>query len=181
MAGMHVLARTAAGARRRGCVGIVVVLAAVIPGAPVLGAATHSVDVTILAGKNAGDGGFDFNGYQRGAMSVTVPTGWQVVIHFRNVNALAHSLVVVPVSAAQQAVPPATPAFPGAVTKDLAVGLAQGMKQTLTFMASKSGTYAFVCGVPGHAVAGMWDKFVVSDGAKAPSVTPAGAAAIAVK
>jgi sulfocyanin len=164
-----------------GALGAVVAVAAMVPGTPVLGAAMHSVDVSIVAGKNAGDGGFDFNGYQRGGMTVTVPTGWRVVLHFENVSTLAHSLIVLPSSGAQQAAPSGPPAFPGAMTKDLSAGLANGTKTTLTFTASKPGTYAFVCGVPGHAVAGMWDKLVVSDAAKAPSVTPAGAAAVTAK
>ncbi len=152
-----------------------------VPAAPVLGAGTHTVEIGIVAGKSAADGGFDFNGYQRGAMTVTVPTGWQVVVRFQNVNALAHSLIIAPASAAQQAAPPSTPAFPGAMTKDLASGLPKGATQTLTFAAGKAGTYAFVCGVPGHAVAGMWDKLVVSGAAKTPSVTPAGAAAVTTR
>jgi len=161
--------------------GIVAAVAAGVPGTPVLGAAAHAVDVTIVAGKSASDGGFDFNGYQRGAMRVTVPTGWQVVVHFENVNVLAHSLVVSPAEAAQQPVPSTTPVFPGATTKDLAKGLPKGANQTFTFEASKPGTYELLCGVPGHAVAGMWDTLVVSSTAKSPSVTPAGAAAIAAK
>ena len=182
MVRMHALARNAwKVVRWGGAAGAVAAVAAMTPGTPVLGAAMHSVDVAIVAGKSAADGGFDFNGYQRGAMTVTVPTGWQVAVHFENVNVLAHSLIVVPSGTGQQAVPPTTPAFPGAMTKDLAAGLPKGTKQTLTFTASKAGAYEFVCGVPGHGVAGMWDKLVVSDAAKAPSVTPAGAAAVTAK
>ncbi len=181
MAWTAVLLGRARTVRWRRTAGILAAAAMVLPVAPVLGAGTHTVDVGIVAGKSAADGGFDFNGYQRGAMTVTVPSGWQVVVHFQNVNALAHSLIVAPASAAQQAAPPSTPAFPGAMTKDLASGLPKGATQTLTFAASKAGTYAFVCGVPGHAVAGMWDKLVVSDAAKAPSVTPAGAAVVAAR
>jgi len=155
--------------------------AATALGTPVLGEAMHSVDVTIVAGKNASDGSFDFNGYQHGAMTVTVPTGWQVVVHFENVAALPHSLIVLPSGAHQQSAPSATPAFPGAVTKNLAAGLPKGDQQTVTFEASKAGTYEFVCGVPAHAVVGMWDTLVVSATAAAPSVTPQGAATLRVK
>ena len=81
----------------------------------------------------------------------------------------------------QQVQPSATPAFPGATTASFATGLPKGSKQTFTFEASKAGTYEFVCGVQGHAVAGAWDAFVVSATADAPSVTPPGAATISVK
>jgi len=143
-------------------------------GMPVLGAAAHSVDVTIVAGK--GGGTLDFNGYQRGAMTVTVPVGWTVVVHFENVGTLSHSLAVLPSGAHQQMAPAAAPAFPGATTANFSAGLSKGAKQTFTFEASKAGTYEFVCGVQGHAVAGQWDSLVVSATADAPSVTPPGAA-----
>jgi sulfocyanin len=162
-------------------VAIVAAAAATVLGTPLLGAAMHSVDVTIIAGKNASDGGFDFNGYQRGAMTVTVPTGWHVVVHFENVGAIPHSLAVLPSGAHQQSTPSAAPAFPGAVTKNLAAGLPKGAQQTVTFEASKAGTYEFVCGVPAHAVVGMWDTLVVSATADAPNVTPAGAATVSVQ
>lgn len=162
----------------------VAIVAAATPtvfGAPVLGAAMHSVDVTIVAGKNASDGGFDFNGYQKGAMTVTVPTGWQVVVHFENAHTTPHSLVVLPSGAHQQSAPSGPAAFSGAATKNLAMGLPKGSKETLTFEVSKAGTYEFVCGVPAHAVVGMWDIMVVSATANAPSVTPPDAAPISVQ
>jgi sulfocyanin len=151
-----------------------------VPATASLGAAAHAVDVSIVAGKNAAGGGFDFNGYQNGAMTITVPVGWRVVVHFTNVNDLPHSVAVLPSGADKQPAPAGAPVFSGATTKDFAAGLPKGAKQTFTFNATKPGTYEFVCGVPGHAVAGMWDKLVVSPTAKAPSVTPAGAATIAV-
>ncbi len=154
--------------------------AAMVPGTAGLAAAAHSLDLTIVAGKDAAAGGFDFNGYQNGAMTITVPVGWRVVVHFANVNDLPHSVAVLASGANKQPAPPATPAFSGATTKALAAGLPKGAKQTFTFEASKAGTYEFVCGVPGHAVAGMWDRLVVSPTAAAPSVTPAGAATIVV-
>jgi sulfocyanin len=145
-----------------------------------LAAPAHSVDVSIIAGKSDGDGGFDFNGYQKGAMTVTVPVGWQVVVHFTNANYLPHSLAVLPEGSEKQPAPSAAPVFSGATTKELQAGLPKGTKQTFTFEASKPGTYEFVCGVPGHGVAGMWDRLVVSATADAPSVTPSGAATIVV-
>ena len=167
------------GAWRALAVGIVGGLAAMVPGTAGLAAAAHTVELSIVAGKSAAAGGFDFNGYQRGGMTVTVPVGWRVVVHFTNANDLPHSLAVLPSGSDQQPAPSAAPVFAGAATKDFTTGLPKGATQTFTFEASKPGAYELTCGVPGHAVAGMWDKLVVSPTAQAPSVTPAGAAALA--
>jgi sulfocyanin len=143
--------------------------------------AAHTVELTIVAGKNASDGSFDFNGYQRGAMTVTVPVGWRVVVHFTDVGAMPHSLAVLPSGAHQQAMPSATPAFSGATTANFSSGLPKGATETFTFDASKAGTYELVCGCPGHAAAGMWDTLIVSPTADGPSVTPTNAATLASK
>lgn len=162
-------------------VGAMVAAGAMAAGMPVVRAATHSVDMTIVAGKNASNGSFDFIGYQRGAMTITVPVGWKVVVHFENAGMVPHSMAVLPTGAHQQVAPSGTPAFPGATTANFVAGLPKGAKQTFTFEASKAGTYEFICGVPAHAVAGMWDSLVVSDTADAPSVTPLGAATFSVQ
>lgn len=182
MAQEHSVTRVTAGVVRWAlAVGAVVAAGAMIAGTPALGATTHSVDVTIVAGKNATDGGFDFNGYQRGAMTLTVPVGWQVVVHFENAGAAPHSMAVLPTGAHQQVALPATPSFPGATTANFSAGIPKGAKQTFTFTASKAGTYELICGCPAHGVAGMWDSLIVSATADAPSVTPANAATLSVQ
>ncbi len=140
----------------------------------------HTVELTIVAGRTAG-GSLDFNGYQHGAMTVTVPVGWHVIVHYSNAGAMPHSLGVVPAGTHQQAMPSAAPAFQGAETANFSNGLAKGAEQTLTFDATKAGTYELICGCPGHAIAGMWDTLIVSPTAEAPSVTPSGAATIVSK
>jgi len=59
-----------------------------------------------------------------------------------------------------------TPAFDGAIstnansmTEATAPG---GGTETITFTASSAGDYALVCGIPAHAVTGMWIGFEVS-------------------
>ena len=143
--------------------------------------AAHTVELTIVAGKTAGGGTLDFNGYQRGAMTVTVPVGWHVIVHYSNAGVMPHSLAVLPAGTHQQAMPSAAPAFKGAETANFSNGLAKGTEQTFTFDATKAGTYELICGCPGHAIAGMWDTLVVSSTADAPSVTPSGAATITSK
>jgi sulfocyanin len=147
---------------------------------PVLHAAAHAVEVAIVGNKSAG-GGFAFNGYQRGGMTLTVPVGWQVVVHFENDDTTPHSAAVVASGGHTQVTPPSTPAFAGATTPNFSSGLPKGGQATFSFEASKAGTYEFVCGVPGHAISGQWDALVVSATADAPSVTPPGAATLTVK
>jgi sulfocyanin len=166
--------------RRMLATAIAAAVAAAVPMTAGFAAPAHSVDVSIVAGKADSDGGFDFNGYQKGAMTVTVPVGWRVVVHFTNAHDLPHSLAVLPVGAEKQPAPSAAPVFSGATTKELQAGLPKGAKQTFAFEASTPGSYEFVCGVPGHSLAGMWDRLVVSPTADAPSVTPPGAATLVV-
>jgi len=161
-------------------IGLALVAAALfVPGNPVLGATRHTVQVRIVAGETPADGGLNFNGFAHGGMTVTVPVGWKVAVEFENASALPHSLEVVPYTSTQSAAPPDKPAFAGAATKNLTTGLPHGARTTVSFVASKPGTYEFVCGVPGHAVAGMWDRLVVSATAKKPSIAPAAAAKVA--
>jgi sulfocyanin len=156
------------------------VVAAALSAGVTYGAADPTAHFTIIAGKTQLDGGYNFNGYARGGMTVTVPLGWKVAIDFQNAATLAHSMEILPYMAAQPPVPPATPAFPGAATKNLTAGLPKGTKTTVSFIANKPGTYELACGVPAHALAGMWEKFIVSAEVKRPSVTPAAAAKMAV-
>jgi len=136
-------------------------------------ARAKTVEFRLVAGQTAANGFFNFNGYARGALAVTVPLGWTVVIHYSNGSALRHSFDVIPYTGTQpDAAPP--PAFAGAATKDLVDGIGVGKQEALTFNAGKTGRYEFLCGVLGHAQAGMWGLFVVSSAAAAPSVRPAG-------
>jgi len=159
-------------------VGLVLVSAAALAVGPAPGAAPQTAKFVIVAAKTPADGGYNFNGYSRGAMTVTVPVGWHLTIEFQNNGPLTHSLEVLPYTPTQPGAPPATPVFSGAATKNLQAGLPKGAKTTISFTADKPGTYEFACGVPGHAAAGMWDKLVVSAKAKQPSVTPASATKI---
>lgn len=142
-------------------------------GALLAGAAPpRTVTVTLVAGLGPANGTLNFNGYARGELTLTVPRGWRVTIHYRNRSAFRHSLVVIPATAAQPEAAPATPAFPGAATTDPLGGIGPGREETVSFVA---GRYEFLCGVLGHAQAGMWDTLVVSPSAGAPRVYPAGA------
>ena len=174
--------RTASSRLPRLAAGVAGLMVLAVACAPTRGqtALPKTVEFTLVAGKTAVNGSFNFNGYAKGALTVTVPVGWKVVVHYANASALRHSLDVIPYTGTQpdSAQPPS---FPGASTKDPVDGIGVGKQETVTFVADRAGTYEFLCGVLGHAQAGMWDYLVVSPTAKAPSVKPSAAVAVKTK
>jgi len=134
-------------------------------------AASKTANLTLVAASSAAGNGFNFNGYANGKLVVKVPVGAKVHVTFRNASAtVPHSAMIV--TYASRTSTSLTPAFPGATTANAMSGVAKGKTQHFTFTASKKGKYAIVCGVPGHAPAGMWDVL---------SVTAGGMASISVK
>lgn len=128
-----------------------------------------SVAIKLIAAANSAQGGFNFNGGSVGNQTITVPLGWTVDIDFQNHDAVPHSAVVI---VAQDPVPaiPENPAIPRAYTSHLVDGLpAQKGHDTMQFTANRAGDYLIACGVPGHALSGMFIRFVVSADATAPS------------
>ncbi len=122
-------------------------------------AARRSVDLTLLAGRGGGNGGFNFDGYGRGELMVTVPRGWRITIHFENDGARLSSCAVVSGPGASGV------AFAGASTPNPVEGLPSGQKATFSFEASRTGSYRLASMVPGQEQARMWDVLdVVSAG-----------------
>lgn len=132
----------------------------------VVNARTHAVTLTLIAGYNGALGGFNFDGYGKGTMVVSVPVGDHVTVVFSNRGQFPHSAVVV-AYAQKGNVAGYTPAFRGASSPDNTTGITGRTVQRFSFVASKVGTYAIVCGVPGHESAGMWDVFKVTKGGRA--------------
>lgn len=58
--------------------------------------AHKTATVRIVAGYNGNNGGFNFDGYSAGAMTVTVPVGWTIDVVFRNDSKIPHSVLVAP-------------------------------------------------------------------------------------
>ncbi|HZQ89137.1 MAG TPA: sulfocyanin-like copper-binding protein [Gaiellaceae bacterium] len=116
--------------------------------------------VTLIAGYNGENNGFNFDGYGRGEMFVTVPRGWRVRVTCTNHGGLNHSCAVVkgPMTI--------TPAFRGAATPILP----SGATTHFSFVASRVGSYRIACLVPGHEEARMWDVLEVTAGGK-PSIS----------
>lgn len=118
-------------------------------------AASRTASLTLIAGYNGANNGFNFDGYGRGRLLVQVPLRWRITVICRNAASTRHSCAVVrgPLSVA--------PAFPGAATPSPTLGLRGGQSARFTFTASRAGSYRIACLVPGDEQARMWDVFVV--------------------
>lgn len=138
-------------------------------------AAAKRVFLDIVAGFNANNGALNFNGYFTGDMTVVVPVGWTVDIHFKNNDAmLPHSLLLTKPYAKDHFPELAgvnDVAIPRAYTENPDQGIPSPKTDTLTFIARVPGPYYFLCGAPGHAQGGMWTHFIVDAAASAPYVT----------
>jgi hypothetical protein len=105
------------------------------------------VTLTLVAAYNAENNGFNFDGYSRGELLLSVPLGWRVQVDCQNRGPLRHSCAVV------RGAMTAQPAFAHAATPELAAG----KRSSFSFVASRRGTYRLACLVPGHEEARMWD------------------------
>jgi Sulfocyanin (SoxE) domain len=123
----------------------------------------HVVSVSLIAGYDATNNGFNFDGYGRGKLLVTVPLGWRVRVTCENRAAVRHSCAVVD--------GPMTirPAFRHAAIPRPLEGLRHGEVATFSFMATRRGTFRLACLVPGHEEARMWDVLDVARGGR-PSI-----------
>jgi hypothetical protein len=116
-------------------------------------------------------GPFDWNGYTSGGATLTVPSGSTNVFNFEQDDGTPHSAEV---STGTGAVPNSggDPAIPRAYTNKVVEGLPQGAKDVIRFTAPDTGTFRIICGVPGHALSGMWIWLKVDPAATTPSFGP---------
>lgn len=134
--------------------------------------AKKTVSLDIHAGQTADNNHWNFNGYDKGDATITVPEGYKVTIKFTNDDpSLAHSIGV---DSAYATFPPTftnpQPIFAGAISSDPTdpgKATQPHKSQTLSFTASKGGNYTLNCFIPGHALTGMWIHFDVSSDGKA--------------
>ncbi len=124
-----------------------------------------SVRLTALASPAGGpDESFRIAGLTDPAITVT--TGAQVSIDVINAGpGTAHGLVITAGSATSSPMPMMTarPAFPGSAVWFLGNPTPTGMHAaTLSFTATKAGSYLYLCPVPAHAQEGMTGAFTVS-------------------
>jgi len=133
-------------------------------------AASKTAEFKLVGGMTELNGGMNFNGFSRGALVVTVPLGWNVVLHFKNQDQnLPHSVEIVPDG---DAIPggPVPPAFEHAATGRVEQGFPAGQGADVRFVAGKAGVFLIFCAVPGHGAAGMWIRLTVSATADKPTL-----------
>jgi FtsP/CotA-like multicopper oxidase with cupredoxin domain len=127
-------------------------------------AARRSVELTLIAGDGPSNNGFNFDGYGRGELLVSVPRGWRVTVRCKNSAALRNSCGVV-------SGPQATAlAFPGASTPNPTIGLGSGETATFSFTPTRAGVYRLASLVPGHEQARMYAVLEVRRGGQ-PSIS----------
>ena len=138
-------------------------------------AGEKSVAMEIVAGWNPENSNLNFNGYHDGQMTVIIPVGWKVSIHFTNKDGdLPHSILVTkpygegsfPQEAGQDQV-----AIPRAYSRAPETGIDAGQDDTIDFTAKEPGAFYLYCGAAGHGQGGMWDHLEVSADATEPYVT----------
>ncbi|TMI93830.1 MAG: hypothetical protein E6H00_00670 [Bacillati bacterium ANGP1] len=136
-----------------------------LPGPGRAAAGGAAATFSIVAAQTPANGELNFNGADKGRLMITVPEGAAVDLTLTNKGSLPHSLEIIPYTKQLPAMALATPAFPGAVTKDPQVGINKGQTAVVRFTAAKPGKYLLICGFPGHALLGMYGLFEVSPSA----------------
>jgi hypothetical protein len=113
-------------------------------------------------------GPFQFNGFGNGGGTLTVPPGSHNVWNFEQGDGTPHSAEI---ASGTGPLPNAggDPAIPRAYTNKVVEGLPQGATDVIKFTAPDTGTYRIICGVPGHALSGMWIWLKIDPAAKAPT------------
>ncbi|HUL69532.1 MAG TPA: sulfocyanin-like copper-binding protein [Gemmatimonadales bacterium] len=130
---------------------------------------TRTVTFRLIAGMTGGaKSPYNFNGFTDGEMTLVVPEGATVVMHFENQDGTPHSAEVI----GDGPMPNLgiDPAIPRAYTKQLTMGIAQGGTDVMKFKAAPAGRYRIFCGFPGHGISGMWIWFEVRKDATEPSM-----------
>jgi sulfocyanin len=137
-------------------------------------AGKNTVEMRVKAAYNGNNGSWNYNGYYEGGITIHVPLGSTVIIHFENPDGnYPHSLLVTPPYKEEDFPDQAgrdQVALSRAYTRSPTQGCHQ-CKEDVRFKARKAGAYYLYCGVVGHGAAGMWVHFVVSEEAEEPYIT----------
>lgn len=124
------------------------------------------VELDIVAGSTDRGNYWNYNGAQFGEMTIMVPVGSNVTINFSNNDPnMAHSVGISEGFETAPAMVDAVAVFEGAISENptsMTEATMPGQATTISFVASEAGEYTMVCYIAGHAVSGMWVKFVVS-------------------
>lgn len=131
---------------------------------------TKTATFQLIAAQTGLNSGLNFNGFNDGKLTLTVPQNWNVVIQFTNKDAnLPHSAEIVDTTKPMPA-GPVDPTFARAATIKLMEGMPNGAGDTFRFVANKPGSFLIFCAVPGHGLAGMWIRLKVSPTEQLPTL-----------
>ena len=124
-------------------------------------AATNTVTFMLVAGP------FVFDGFGNGQATLTVPPKSNVWFNFVQDDGTPHSAEV---QSGEEPVANSggNPAIPRAYTNKVVEGLPQGATDVMKFTVPDTGKYRIICGVPGHALSGMWIWLAIDPSAKEP-------------
>ena len=121
---------------------------------------TKTADLLLVAAATSGYGGFNFDGYSVGEMTVKVPLGWRVNVECKNESlVLTHSCSIIkdePIS------PYGSEVVFGATSPHPSTGIGYGVIAKYSFTLKKVGKYRIACLVIGHEADGMWDWFDIT-------------------
>jgi hypothetical protein len=126
--------------------------------------AAKRVRLTLIAGLGGANNGYNFDGYGRGELLVSVPRGWRVAVDFRNHASRRASAAVV--TGARSATIP----FRGASTAQPLQGVTPGGAERFSFTPTRMGTFRITSLVPGQAEARMYSVLLVTRGGR-PSIS----------
>lgn len=147
----------------------------VVPSWMTIDARAKKVQMDVVAGFNASNSNWNYNGYYAGDMTVVVPEGWRVEITLTTRDGdVPHSLVVIADPGLDNLPPQAgreLAAFSRAYSKSPEQGISPGDSDVIAFIAKRAGNYLWFCGVPRHGQSGMWIHFKVSTDAEQPYIT----------
>ena len=125
-------------------------------------AAARTVRISLTSGLTDLNSGLNFNGFNNGGLTITVPQGWTVEVSFENHDpSQPHSAMVIVADSLPTM--PSKPVFAGAMTREATTGLPPGSKDHFRFKANRAGNFYFYCGVLGHGAVGMYIKLIVAD------------------
>ena len=116
----------------------------------------------------------NYNGTGNDAIRVYIPAGWTLIVIYTNYASLNHDVVILQNNTA-------TPnssdigndgkilAVAGGTPTNYEMGISTGSTAS-TSVTLPAGIYWFACGVPGHALAGMWGTIIASTSVTTPYV-----------
>jgi len=116
----------------------------------------------------------NYNGTGNDAIRVYIPAGWTLIVIYTNYASLNHDVVILQNTTA-------TPnssdigndgkilAVAGGTPTNYEMGISTGSTAS-TSVTLPAGAYWFACGVPGHALAGMWGTIIASTSVTTPYV-----------